>query len=114
MTEIWLPNLWAYSVQMGLLVTVGALLVRALQMDAPRVRLACWRGLLAICLLLPLIQPWHPMDGGSVKVTQGPAIARGVTPERAASFDWMQWVLPALAAGVALRLGLVGVGFWRL
>jgi len=42
---------------MGLLVITGALLVRVLKMDAPQVRLACWRGLLAICLLLPLIQP---------------------------------------------------------
>ena len=44
MTEIWLPNLWAYAVQMGLLVITGALLVRVLKMDAPQVRLACWRG----------------------------------------------------------------------
>jgi len=51
-------------------VITGALLVRVLKMDAPQVRLACWRGLLAICLLLPLIQPWYPVEGGSVKVTQ--------------------------------------------
>jgi TonB family protein len=114
-TDIWLPNLWAYAVQVSLLVITGALLILVLKMDAPRVRLACWRGLLGICLLLPLIQPWHPMDGGTVKVTQGPAIAHsGAAAGQAASFDWTQWVLPVLAAGVVLRLGLVGVGFWRL
>ncbi len=113
MTDLWLPNLWAYTVQISLLVLTGALLVRILKIDAPRVRLACWRGLLVICLLLPLLQSWQPVNGGSVKITFGPAVTTQ-TEVRAAAFDWAQWVLPVLAAGGMLRLAMLGVGFWRL
>jgi TonB family protein len=112
-TDLWLPNLWAYAVQISLLVLTGALLVRILKIDAPRVRLACWRGLLAICLALPLLQSWQPVNGGSVKITLGPAVT-SQTAVRAAAFDWAQWVLPVLAAGGMLRLAMLGVGFWRL
>jgi bla regulator protein BlaR1 len=56
---IWLRNVAAYAIQVGVLVAAGAVLARVLRIEAPRIALAYWRGLLAACLLLPLCQPWQ-------------------------------------------------------
>ena len=59
MTSWWLGNLAEYSLQVGLLVTVGGLLPVVFRLREPRLRLVYWQVLLACCLLLPFAQPWH-------------------------------------------------------
>jgi beta-lactamase regulating signal transducer with metallopeptidase domain len=56
---MWFSNLLFWSAQVTLLVLSGGLLVRALQLRHPRILLVLWRSLIALCLLLPFLQPWH-------------------------------------------------------
>jgi len=56
---LWFSNLAFWSAQVALLVLIGGLLLRILQIQQPRIVLVCWRLLLAISLALPFIQPWH-------------------------------------------------------
>ena len=51
-STIWLRNLLSLSPQIGVVIGVGAALVTAFRIRAPRV-------LLAASLLLPLCQPWR-------------------------------------------------------
>jgi hypothetical protein len=51
-------NLAAYAIQLACVVLAAALLEAALPIDRPRVRLVYWNGILALCIGLPLLQPW--------------------------------------------------------
>ena len=54
-----LENLARWNLQIALLALVAAALVRLLRIDAPVIRHALWRSVVAVCLLLPLLQPWR-------------------------------------------------------
>jgi TonB family protein len=58
---LWLHNLAAYSAQIGLLVVTGALLSGLFRPSIPRVMLAHWQTLLAVCLVLPLVETRKPV-----------------------------------------------------
>ncbi len=62
-TALWFSNLLFWSAQVALLALAAAFLPRLFQIRQPRVLLAYWRALLAICLMLPVIQPWHRLPG---------------------------------------------------
>src|SRR5579862_7786367 len=47
-------ELLVYSLQIGILVTAGAVALHAFDVPDPQARLVCWRVLLVVCLLLPL------------------------------------------------------------
>ena len=66
MTETALLNLWAWSLQAGLLALAAGVLTRVILIDAPAARYAWWRGVLVICLALPVIQPWQPLGLSSI------------------------------------------------
>jgi len=105
----------AYSLQIGLLVAVAAVIPNLLRLRQPGVKLAYWQVLLAICLLLPL-QPWKQAAAtGTVQITTVTAIAR---PVRHASSTFTmprgEMVLLILLAGMAVRFGWLGVGVWKL
>lgn len=57
--SLWVHNLAAYSLQIAMLVIVGSALPAALRLRMPKVMLAYHQTLLAVCLLLPLLQPWR-------------------------------------------------------
>jgi D-alanyl-D-alanine endopeptidase (penicillin-binding protein 7) len=107
-----LANLGAYSFQIALLALSGALLARSMRLRAPRVMLAYWQGLLAICLLLPALQPWRSKattpGGLSWVVTAGPTAAVGPGVDAVALAGGL------LAAGTALRLAWLALGLRRL
>lgn len=113
---VW-TNLAAYSLQVGLLVAIAAVVPAALRLRAPAARLAYWHVLLAACVVLPLVRPWQseavtlvrPVVNSAVPVSA--AAPLNATPRE---FDWSAAVLWLLAGGVALRLGLLGLGLWRL
>jgi hypothetical protein len=53
-------NLAAWAVQVLLMGSLGALLPLVFRLRHPRTQLAYNHLVLAACLVLPLIQPWHP------------------------------------------------------
>jgi protein TonB len=117
MDTLTLTNLAAYSAQVVSIVLVATAVAALMRIDVPGLRYIFWRGVLALCLLLPLLQarqtPQRPA-AGSVSVETG--IAVSVTPSGPArsSVDWTALAVPLLAAGAAARLGWLAVSFGRL
>ncbi len=124
-------NLVAWAVQAAVLVAVAAPLPRLLRVSSPRVRVAIWRVLLVACLLLPAIQPWaeEPAPVPVAATMEAAASATSVAgaaqaaelraPRPAAVPVRLRWPSPValaavLAAGVALRLGWLGLGLFTL
>ena len=108
-------NLMAYSLQIGMLVAVAATIPTLLRLRQPGAKLVYWQILLAACLLLPL-QPWKQVvSTGSAQVT---AVIASVQPvHRSTPMPLMprsEMVLLVVLAGVAIRLGWLAVGFWKL
>ena len=99
----WLENLFAYSVQVALVILVGGLVAAALRLKQPRVMLAYWQALLAACLLLPLLEPWQ-------RVVLSPAASSATIISAHASkaeslvslVPAQQWLLLTLLAGAGL------------
>ncbi len=69
-TDVALVNLLAWSLQITAVVCAGGALPALLRLNAPDLRHGYWRALLLLCLLLPIVQPWHA----------APAIAPRVWP----------------------------------
>jgi TonB family protein len=110
-----LDNLFAWSAQVAVLVSVAAL--AAMTLAHPRARLVFWQGILAIVLLLPAVEPWHqPMadDTGSVAIAAHAAPVMLVS-QPALRFGWKrEYFLILLAGGAALRFLWIGAGLVRL
>ena len=72
---LWFADFVAYCLQVILLVVVGTALPALFRLRSPRVLLAYWQGLLVICLVLPVLQPWKPpavassMADGTVSIS---------------------------------------------
>jgi TonB family protein len=116
MNPLWLlGNLAAYSVQVALLVGAAQLAAAVLRLKQPRVRLAYWQALLAACLLLPLVETWHPMDLGP---GGGAATIIGTGAVTVAShlnlFPLPVCGLLVFVAGVGAGLLRLALGVWRL
>jgi TonB family protein len=113
-TTLLLGNVLAWSLQIGLLVTLFGCGLAALRLKVPRARLLLWQLLLAASLLLPMAQPWrHPLVAGSVQVvTAVVATVSNRVPKH--SFSWNEIALFVLAAGILIHLTKLALGFWRL
>ena len=108
-------NLVAYSLQIGMLVGVAAVIPSVLRLRQPGAKLVYWQILLAACLLLPL-QPWKQVvAAGTVQVT---TVITAVQPLHRAPSGFTiprrEIALLLVLAGVAIRLGWLAVGFWKL
>ncbi|MCU1238431.1 MAG: TonB family protein [Candidatus Solibacter sp.] len=111
---IW-ENLVAYSLQIGLLVGMAALVPTLFRLKMPHVKLAYWHILLAVCLLLPAVRPWKQ----EVRTVSRPVLAPitdmpPMEPMPATPLQKSEIALMILAAGVVIRLGWLGAAFWRL
>lgn len=118
-----LLNLGAYSIQVACIVALGTLLHYVLRLDAPWLRHAYWRWLLAVCLVLPLIQGrQQPLPAD---VAAGPQMAAPAPVVLTVSMgtgkvssnqpvDWTPIVIRVLAAGMMLRLLWTAMGLWQL
>jgi TonB family protein len=98
---------------------VGAALAVIFRIREPRVTLACWRTLLAVCLLLPLCQPWltgHAPIAELSIARQGIEVESQASPARAASTSWSitSLALLILCAGAAIRAVWLTIGAWTL
>ena len=115
MTALWLRNIGVYSLQILLLVAAGAALLSSLKIRLPKARLACWQALLAICVLLPGLEPWQRASApASVQIALGPFTP--VVRDHRAGFPLplVDLLLVLLGTGAVIRLGMLALGFWRL
>jgi TonB family protein len=113
-TSLAWDNLVAYSLQIGLLVGLAAFIPTALRLRQPQARLFYWYLLLVTCLALPVIRPWQQqVINSQVQVTTTIiAIAPG-TPVRR-TMPRSEMALLVLAAGAAIRVVWLAIGFWKL
>lgn len=110
----WLGNLAAWSAQVAALIAAGGLAAFVFRLRVPRFRLAYWQTLLAMCLLLPAVEPWRRSADANIEVTMG--AARPVSPRHPAVYfpPWQQALLLALGCGCAARALWLAVGFGKL
>jgi TonB family protein len=112
-------NLLLWSAQAAVVILVAALFTRVLRSAPPSVRLAIWQLALLACLLTPFIRPWQ-REVVSVaaatphKVTAVVASSAAHAAPAGRSFSVIEWLMLILAAGVILRLALLGAGLIRL
>src|SRR5215467_10280360 len=118
---LWFSNLAFWSIQVALLVLAAGLLARALRLQQPGVLLASWRALLAICLMLPVLQPWHRPQAITA-ITTDFVVVPFSPPSSPAPSHWLfpslQSAAPYLGvvilAGIALRLAALLLGLIKL
>ena len=108
-------NFVAYSLQIGLLVGVAAVIPAVLRLRQPGAKLLYWQILLATCVLLPL-QPWKQAAGGGTgQVTAVVTSVRTVPSTPAMHLPpRSEMVLLVVLLGVAIRLVWLAAGFWKL
>ena len=92
--SLWLRDIVALVVQLTLVVGAGAAMFQALRIRDARVSLMYWRGLLLLCLLLPVLQPTRsaPSAPSEIAVT-----ATGTEPAIGASRHEPETLTQALA-----------------
>ena len=110
-------NTVAYTLQIGLVAGVGALVPALVRLRLPRARLLYWQALLVACLALPWVRSWRQeVVAGtaqlSTMITTGPTTPSATPALRATPLP--EIALWLSAAGIAIRLGLLGVGLARL
>ena len=105
-----------YSFQIGLLVGLAGFVPSLLRLRWPGARLIYWQILLAACLLVPLVRPWRQEMIAAVGISVSTTIAVAVPagPGTRPTVPRSEVALLLLAAGALVRLGWLGVGFWRL
>jgi hypothetical protein len=59
MTDLWLSNLFAYSVQVAATVFALTAMMWLFRVRSPKFLLMSWQILLVVCLLGPFIQPYQ-------------------------------------------------------
>ena len=101
---LWLRDLFAYSVQLALVVAAGFLLASLFRLQAPRVRLAFAQGLLGLALLLPLLQPWKAVREEPARVV---VETRTLETGAAVAFDVRGTVAALLVSGSLFRLAVL-------
>ena len=111
---LWLRDLVAYSIQAATLVGVGAVMAILLRLRVPRVRHAYWQALLAMCVFLPLLQPWRP----EVLKTSGAALTNVTLTTAPApaptSPSLAEIILFLICSGIVLRVAWMVLGTVRL
>jgi beta-lactamase regulating signal transducer with metallopeptidase domain len=122
-SPLWFSNLAFWSAQVALLVLTAGFLPRLLQIGQPRILLAFWRALLAICLALPFIQPWHPLPAiVATTITPQTVPANIAPPVNPAITHWQfpnlqtiaQLVAIIVLVGIAARFVILALGLLKL
>ena len=107
-------NLLAWSIQIGLLIGICALVALVFRLRLPTPRLLYCQVTLLLAMALPLVQPWkHEVVGDAVTVSTGAVIPRSGTTS-GLHIPWEQAAMGIIAAGVLCRAAWLGAGFWRL
>jgi TonB family protein len=118
--EASLRNIAAWSVQVGVLALVAAVLSRLLPVERPHARLAFGQALLALVVGLPVLQPWRSTAlevdwslgitpiGASPSATTFGALSSAVTP------GWPAVLAGLLLLGFLVQVTRVAVGLVRI
>jgi TonB family protein len=104
------PNLVSYSLQVAVLIGVCAPLPRALGLRSPSLQYAFWRGLLAVCVLLPALEPWRHEEMTFVPAGSGAGLATAAVFGQAAPTAGGPFVPVGAIASAAGILLLAGIG----
>ena len=112
---LWFQNLFAYCLQIAGLALAGVLLPRALRLRTPRLLYFYWQALLAVCLLLPLLEPWERLETAPGEIAAS-RILFDLAPaaSRLPGFPIAPVILVVLVGGMGLRLGWVALGLTKL
>ena len=111
-STIWLRDVGAFALQVTLVVAAGAALARVFRIREPRATLPYWQALLAVCLLLPVCQPWietytiaPALDVRMVEVAilDGSGVVPVPVAPLLTSVPMADLVLLVLGAGIAAR-----------
>ena len=113
-------NVVGWLAQVLVLGTLGALLPFLFRIRHARSLLIYSHLILAACLILPFVQPWHtpvvslPLTDAATG-TEPLISQRGVgTIGDAGAIRWTRVLVWALAVGVAVRISWLGAGLWRI
>ena len=116
-----LGNLFAWSLQAGVLVGAVAVMSHVARIDVPGVRYALWRLVLAACLALPLLQRPVPVDAGvrsavTTDVSMLTTVSGGlaVPDDEGQASPIAALALWLMAAGAVVRLSWLAVSLLRL
>jgi TonB family protein len=111
-------SLWAarYSLQVLVVVAAAALAATTLKQAPPRGRLSAWRGVLLLCLLLPLVPPRTvdlvlPM---ATDVSTGLGASGSIDVRAAVPHQWTVALWQLLLLGALVRGAWLAAGFARL
>jgi hypothetical protein len=101
-------NLISWLVQVFVVACLGAALPLLYRIRHPKTQLAFYHSILAICILLPLIEPWqHPLIiVASGTIHRATYIRSGI--------PWISYVEWVIAAGIVARMSWLGVGLWQI
>jgi bla regulator protein blaR1 len=99
-----IANAANWSAQVLVLVAVTALVLAALRVTNPSLRLRTWHGVLLVALLLPFLQPWQRVA----------AVTPSWAPADAGAIAWDRWLMAIVAGGVLVRFGWLAAGLTRL
>jgi len=113
-------NVLAWCAQIAVVVIACAGLPRLLGVRSPGVQYAFWRTVLAVCLALPLLQPWRahemvfvPAPAPPVGASAGAAPPIPSAPP-AAPVDWTAIAGAVVLIGIGARLFWIALGAARL
>src|SRR5262245_47272806 len=107
------------SARVALAALAGGLAI-SLARVRPAARYACWRGLLAVCLVVPIVRSAGTTSLASESATtsvftQLVVSDAGGSLQDQSSSEWLpNLIVGVLIAGIALRLLWIGVGLFRL
>jgi protein TonB len=113
-------NFAAYCAQVAILVAVCAGLPRLLRISSPTIQHAFWRLVLAVCLVIPIVQPRQPhvmVFVAAPPATSASTLSAAPAPAPApppVGTDWMRVAALVIGVGVVLRLGWIAAGLLRL
>jgi TonB family protein len=117
MAALYLDNLLHWTGQVMVIGALGLILPLILRVRHPRSQLLYCHFLLAVCVLLPLIQPWrHLLIVIGHATTAASTLGPNFTGAHVASAGvaWNVVVLWILLAGTAARLCWLALGLWRI
>jgi len=117
MAAMFLDNLLHWTGQVMVIGALGLVLPLVLRVRHARTQLLYCHFLLAVCVLLPFIEPWrHPLTlighGTGITSTAGPIFV--ATHGAGVALPWNVIVLSILLAGAAARLCWLAVGLGQI
>jgi TonB family protein len=111
--ELWMADLVACWMQIGIITTVAALLLRLLPARSPRTALAYLQALLGVCLLLPAVEPWRAA-AVTTRISASTVSVFHISATGTAPISASKVLLAALGLGIAGRLMWLAIGYAKL